>query len=161
MGRAAHLCVLLGPFRLTARRRPPENARVRRLLAPAAILAVTIGLGLSAPVAGGAPPPLAQKLGRALRVPHVPQARTAAVAVDLAGGAMVYSLHPSLALAPASNEKLAISYAALATLGPAFRIETQVLGVGGLSGSTWTGSVTLRGAGDPTLSTRDLEALAT
>jgi D-alanyl-D-alanine carboxypeptidase/D-alanyl-D-alanine-endopeptidase (penicillin-binding protein 4) len=128
-----------------------------RLLAP--LLAI---LALAPAPAASAPPAttLAEQLGRALRVPHVSQARSAALAVDLASGATLYSQHATLALAPASNEKLAVAYAALATLGPAFRIETQVLGVGEQDGATWRGSITLRGAGDPTLSTGDLRALA-
>jgi D-alanyl-D-alanine carboxypeptidase/D-alanyl-D-alanine-endopeptidase (penicillin-binding protein 4) len=130
---------------------------VRRLLAPLlAIVALAPAPAASAPPAST----VAGQLARALRVPHVSQARSAALAVDLASGATLYSQHATLALAPASNEKLAVTYAALAMLGPAFRIETQVLGVGEQDGATWRGSITLRGAGDPTLSTGDLLALA-
>src|SRR5256714_9143046 len=148
---------LARPIPLDDDRRCPKNAAVRSLLAP--LLAI---LALAPAPAASAPPAttVAEQLGRALLVPHVSQARSAALAIDLASGTTLYSQHSALALAPASNEKLAVAYAALATLGPAFRIETQVLGVGEQDGTTWRGSITLRGAGDPTLSTGDLRALA-
>ena len=67
---------------------------------------------------------------------------------------------PSCPLHPASNEKLATTYAALAALGPSFRIETDVLGEGTQDGTTWQGDIVLKGYGDPTLSAADLRSLA-
>jgi D-alanyl-D-alanine carboxypeptidase/D-alanyl-D-alanine-endopeptidase (penicillin-binding protein 4) len=93
-------------------------------------------------------------------VPHVAQARTAALVYDLQTGATLFSEHESLPLAPASNEKLAITYAALAELGAQFRIETDVVGRGEQDGTVWRGSLLLVGQGDPTLSSRDLALLA-
>jgi D-alanyl-D-alanine carboxypeptidase/D-alanyl-D-alanine-endopeptidase (penicillin-binding protein 4) len=103
---------------------------------------------------------LQRKLARALRVPHVAPARSGAVALDLATGTVLFAQNGGLGLAPASNEKLPLTYAALAKLGPAYRIETDVLGAGGQDGSVWTGSLILKGNGDPTLSTAGLRALA-
>jgi D-alanyl-D-alanine carboxypeptidase/D-alanyl-D-alanine-endopeptidase (penicillin-binding protein 4) len=103
---------------------------------------------------------LAKRLGVALAVPHVSKARTAALVFDLRTGTTVFSRHGSLSLAPASNEKLAITYAALVGLGPEFRIETDVVGRGEQDGTTWRGSLLLVGHGDPTLSTRELGLLA-
>ena len=103
---------------------------------------------------------LQQKLARALRVPHVAPTRSGAVALDLATGTVLFAQNGGLGLAPASNEKLPLTYAALAKLGPAYRIDTDVLGDGGQDGSVWTGSLILKGNGDPTLSTADLRALA-
>jgi D-alanyl-D-alanine carboxypeptidase/D-alanyl-D-alanine-endopeptidase (penicillin-binding protein 4) len=100
------------------------------------------------------------QLDRALRVPHVPLSSVGATAVDLATGETVYARNPSLPLLPASNEKLAVTYAALTGLGPAFRIETDVLGEGAQDGTTWAGDVVLKGYGDPTLSSAGLTALA-
>jgi D-alanyl-D-alanine carboxypeptidase/D-alanyl-D-alanine-endopeptidase (penicillin-binding protein 4) len=80
--------------------------------------------------------------------------------VDIRTGEVLFSRHPRLSLAPASTEKLTLSYALLSTLGPAYRIRTEVLGAGAASGATWQGSLTLKGYGDPTLSTGDLRALA-
>ena len=99
-------------------------------------------------------------LACAAAVPHVPVAASAAVAVDLTTGSAVFERHTGLALVPASNEKLAVTYAALAALGPDYQIETDVLGQGELVGTTWRGPLVLQGHGDPTLSHLDLRVLA-
>ena len=104
--------------------------------------------------------PLEARLARALRVPHVAPARSAALAVDLVSGTILYSQNPGRSLAPASNEKLPLTYAALTTLGPTYRIGTDVLGEGGLEGTTWNGTLVLKGNGDPTLSRAGLRSLA-
>jgi serine-type D-Ala-D-Ala carboxypeptidase/endopeptidase (penicillin-binding protein 4) len=122
-------------------------------------VAVALALVLTAP-AGAADSPLAKRLGRALVVPHISQARTSAVAIDLQTGETVFSEHDALPLVPASNEKLAVAYAALATLGPSYRIETDVVGRGQQNGAVWHGSLILVGHGDPTLSSRDMSVLA-
>jgi D-alanyl-D-alanine carboxypeptidase/D-alanyl-D-alanine-endopeptidase (penicillin-binding protein 4) len=131
----------------------------RRLVATAAAL-----VALAAPAATAAQPaqgPLLQRqLARALRVPHVAPARSGAIALDLASGEVVFSQNDTRPLAPASNEKLPLTYAALVRLGPTYRIDTDVLGDGSLEGTVWNGSLVLKGNGDPTLSTADLRALA-
>lgn len=101
---------------------------------------------------------LATKLARALRAPGV--SRSSAIAVELGTGRVVYSRNPSLPLVPASNEKLAVTYAALVSLGPVYRIETQVLGLGEQDGFEWHGDLVLKGFGDPTLSSLGLRRLA-
>ncbi len=119
---------------------------------------------LAAPAAGVAgasqQTPLQRQLARALVVPHVPTAWSAAVALDLTTGELLFTQNGSRSLAPASNEKLPVTYAALTRLGPTFRIETDVLAQGEQSGTTWRGSLVLKGNGDPTLSRTDLRALA-
>ena len=135
-------------------------AEVRRRIAlsVAALLAALA----AAPVAGAAHGqlPLDRRLAKALTVPHVNPARSAALAVDLTTGKVLYGRNQSLSLAPASNEKLALTFALLTTLGPAFRIDTEVLGEGELDGTVWNGDLVLRGYGDPSLSTADLRVLA-
>jgi D-alanyl-D-alanine carboxypeptidase/D-alanyl-D-alanine-endopeptidase (penicillin-binding protein 4) len=116
--------------------------------------------GAASAVARPEAPPLATRLARALSVPHVTTSRSAAVAVSLVDGRTVFARHQALALVPASNEKLAVAYAALALLGPSYRIETSVYGEGELSGRVWRGDLVLKGFGDPTLSRGDLRALA-
>lgn len=96
---------------------------------------------------------LAPQLERALRVPHVSLSSTAAVVVDLQTGETLYARNATLPLLPASNEKLAVTYAALTALGPAFRIETDVL-------QEDDGDLVLKGYGDPTLSSAQLRVLA-
>jgi len=96
---------------------------------------------------------LAPQLDHALRVPHVSLKATGAVAIDLTTGETLYSRNETLPLIPASNEKLTVTYAALTALGPAFRIETDVL-------QDAAGDLVLKGYGDPTLTSADLTALA-
>jgi D-alanyl-D-alanine carboxypeptidase/D-alanyl-D-alanine-endopeptidase (penicillin-binding protein 4) len=133
----------------------PKNACVRRgstlVFLAAMLLASPAGAGSSS---------LATRLAATLAVPHVSQKRTAALVVDLETGLTVFSKHETRSLAPASNEKLGVTYAALAALGPQFRIETDVLGRGEQDGSVWRGSLLLVGRGDPTLSSRGLATLA-
>jgi serine-type D-Ala-D-Ala carboxypeptidase/endopeptidase (penicillin-binding protein 4) len=121
-------------------------------------VAAALVVSLAAPATSWAS--LQSALEQALRVPHVSLASTGAVAVDLATGETVYSRNASLSLLPASNEKLAVTYAALTALGPGFRIETDVLGEGQQIGTTWQGDLVLKGYGDPTLSSADLVDLA-
>jgi D-alanyl-D-alanine carboxypeptidase/D-alanyl-D-alanine-endopeptidase (penicillin-binding protein 4) len=80
--------------------------------------------------------------------------------LDLATGTVLFQQNGDRSLAPASNEKLPLTYAALLRLGTTFRIETDVLGQGEQDGTQWTGSLVLKGNGDPTLSGADLRALA-
>jgi len=116
---------------------------------------------VAAPVsATAAPAPLPTRLERALAVPHVDPARSAALAVDLRTGDVVYERNRARALAPASTVKLAVSYAVLVRLGPAYRIQTEVLGEGTLEDATWHGDLVLKGYGDPTLNKWKLRALA-
>jgi serine-type D-Ala-D-Ala carboxypeptidase/endopeptidase (penicillin-binding protein 4) len=122
----------------------------------AAVAALAAALVLPAAAAAS----LQSSLERALHVPYVSLAATGAVAIDLTTGQTVYSRNASLPLIPASNEKLAVTYAALTALGPGFRIETDVLGEGSQTGAVWNGDLVLKGYGDPTLSTDDLTALA-
>jgi D-alanyl-D-alanine carboxypeptidase/D-alanyl-D-alanine-endopeptidase (penicillin-binding protein 4) len=129
----------------------------------AAILAVTAvaiaAAGRTEP-ASAQSPNLAAALGRALTTPDVDASLTSALAVDLASGQVVYEASSDRALAPASAEKLAVSFAALRLLGPGYRFRTEVAGGGQLDGRVWRGDLFLVGYGDPTLATADLDALA-
>jgi D-alanyl-D-alanine carboxypeptidase/D-alanyl-D-alanine-endopeptidase (penicillin-binding protein 4) len=149
MGRADYLSLLQGP--------PPQRVRLRRLL-----LAVALALSLAPCAAAGRATegPLTTRLARALAVPHIDHARSGAVAVDLATGEIVFARNPSRSLAPASTEKLALTYGLLASFGPVYRIPTRVLATGAIEGATLHGNLILKGYGDPTLSTRKLRALA-
>jgi D-alanyl-D-alanine carboxypeptidase/D-alanyl-D-alanine-endopeptidase (penicillin-binding protein 4) len=133
----------------------------RRLAALVAALVAAV-LPAAATVAQGdaAPKPLHTALRQALAGPGLAPSRTSALAVDLSTGELVFQSNPGLALAPASAEKLAVSFAALRLLGPGFRFHTEVVGEGVLDGRVWRGDLYLVGYGDPTLSRRDLKALA-
>jgi D-alanyl-D-alanine carboxypeptidase/D-alanyl-D-alanine-endopeptidase (penicillin-binding protein 4) len=103
---------------------------------------------------------LARALERALVTPGVPASRTSALAIDLASGRVVYDANAETALAPASAEKLAVSFAALRLLGTGYRFRTEVVGAGELDDGVWRGDLFLVGHGDPTLTLADLRALA-
>ena len=122
----------------------------------ACILAVAAGSSS----AHGSSPELAAALGRALAAPDVDPARTAALAVDVETGEVVFRRNTRLSLAPASAEKLAVAFAALRVLGPGFRFRTEVAATGGLVGQVWRGDLYLVGYGDPSLAPTDLDALA-
>ena len=128
---------------------------------PRRLLAVFLAAAfLVAPTRAAGETPLARQLSRALAVPHVAKSRSAALVVDLTTGKPVYTHNLSLPLIPASNQKLAVTYACLLALGPGFRFGTDVLGEGELNGAFWQGDIVLKGYGDPTLSTLDLLKLA-
>ena len=135
-----------------------NNGTMRRGLA-ALFAAALAGFALVTGATGAASTaPLAQRLARSLLVPHV--AATSALAFDLTTGTSVFSQNETRPLEPASNEKLAVTYAALTDFGADFQIETDVLAQGQLVGTTWHGSLVLQGHGDPTLNDAGLGSLA-
>ena len=131
----------------------------RRLLATLVAL-IAFAAPAASPAGRTQDSQLQRRLARALHVPHVAPARSAAVALDLATGAVLFEQNSGRPLAPASNEKLPLTYAALTQLGPTYRIETDVVGEGQQDGTQWTGTLVLKGGGDPTLSRADLRVLA-
>jgi serine-type D-Ala-D-Ala carboxypeptidase/endopeptidase (penicillin-binding protein 4) len=159
MGRSAYFCSPAGPFSVDGRGFHSNNGAMLRRLLAASLLA----FALASPAASAQPmaeKSLAHKLARALSVPHLDGTRSSALALDLLTGRIVYRRNQRLPLAHASNEKLAITYAALVTFGPTYRIPTDVLGEGYLDGKVWRGDLVLQGHGDPTLSTFALRRLA-
>jgi serine-type D-Ala-D-Ala carboxypeptidase/endopeptidase (penicillin-binding protein 4) len=151
MGRTAYLC--LGPDDW-------DNDSVRRLLVLVALCIAALAAAVPAGTRSTPATALQARLARALASPHLAGATSAAIAVDLTSGKVVFERNPTLALVPASNEKLAVTYAALAAFGPWFRIPTEVLGHGELRAGVWHGDLVLKGYGDPTLTIRDVRALA-
>jgi D-alanyl-D-alanine carboxypeptidase/D-alanyl-D-alanine-endopeptidase (penicillin-binding protein 4) len=136
-----------------------ERSRVVKRISRAAL--VGVATLLLAGVCGAlAATPLDDRLDRALDVRGVSPRATGAVVVDLADGRLVYGRRANLALRPASVQKLVVAAAALAELGPRFRIETQVLGEGTPDGPAWNGDLVLKGYGDPTLTALELDDLA-
>ncbi len=127
---------------------------MRRLALVALLLVVPVGLAAAS--AGS----LQSRLARTLAISGVLPARSTAMVVSLPSGRVVFARNPDLPLEPASNEKLAVTYAALLNLGPSYHFPTEVLGEGHRSGSTWEGRLVLKGFGDPTLSSADLGRLA-
>jgi D-alanyl-D-alanine carboxypeptidase/D-alanyl-D-alanine-endopeptidase (penicillin-binding protein 4) len=129
--------------------------------APAALAAAPAALAVPpAALAGGggslSPPGGASSAaGRALVRSLAAGMRQAGVysgadVVDLTTGTTLYSQHPTIPRLPASVEKLYTTTTALALYGPSARLTTSLLGTGRTRGSTYTGTLYLRGGGDPT-----------
>jgi serine-type D-Ala-D-Ala carboxypeptidase/endopeptidase (penicillin-binding protein 4) len=149
------------PLALAAARRDSLHSAVMSLARMTALvvgLAAALAAAASTTQAGS--PELATALRSALAAPDIDSRRTAALAVDLQTSNVVFSENATLALRPASAEKLAVSFAALRLLGPGFRFRTEVVGSGELDGKTWDGDLALVGFGDPTLAPKDIAALA-
>jgi D-alanyl-D-alanine carboxypeptidase/D-alanyl-D-alanine-endopeptidase (penicillin-binding protein 4) len=132
----------------------------RRLTLP--LLAVcSLGALTLAASATAVQRPLSTRLAHALAVPGNSAARSGAVAIDLTTGQTLFARNPDRSLAPASNEKLPVTLAALRDLGNSYRFRTAVLAHGHQVGTTWVGNIYLKGFGDPTLTSLGLDRLAT
>jgi serine-type D-Ala-D-Ala carboxypeptidase/endopeptidase (penicillin-binding protein 4) len=103
---------------------------------------------------------LSTRLANALAVPGNAWSTSAALAVDLQSGGVVFERNADLSLEPASNEKLPITFAAMHELGLSYRFRTEVFGRGSQEGSVWHGDLFLKGYGDPTLTSARLGRLA-
>ena len=123
----------------------------------AALLAAAILAAIATPAPRGGIEP---KLTEALQSPSLSLRRTAALAIDLETGDVVFAHNESVPVPPASNEKIPVAWAALARLGPQYRFHTEVYGVGSRKGLAWDGDLVLKGFGDPTLSSADIGLLA-
>jgi serine-type D-Ala-D-Ala carboxypeptidase/endopeptidase (penicillin-binding protein 4) len=77
------------------------------------------------------------------------------LAVSLESGETLVELNPGIALAPASNQKLVTSAAALDILGPTFRFPTYLLLRGPVENGVLHGDLVVFGTGDPSLGLED------
>jgi len=80
------------------------------------------------------------------------------LAVSLEHGDTLTAIGADLPLAPASNQKLFTTAAALHHLGPDYRFPTYLLTEGDVRDGVLTGSLVLYGTGDPAISDRLLDA---
>ena len=78
--------------------------------------------------------------------------------VDLNTGRTLYSKRARIGRLPASVEKLFTTSTALLTFGPGGTLTTSVLAVGAQQGQTFTGTVYVRGGGDPTFGAASFDA---
>jgi serine-type D-Ala-D-Ala carboxypeptidase/endopeptidase (penicillin-binding protein 4) len=131
----------------------------RRLAMLAAILSLALAAAPAALAGGGGsltPPgagtsPAGRTLVRALAAGmHRAGVYSGADVVDLTTGATLYSHNPFTPRLPASVQKLYTTTTALALYGPDARLTTSLLGTGSTQGATYTGTIYLRGGGDPT-----------
>ena len=80
-------------------------------------LVVLVACAAATAATAAGPAALEPKLTKALTAPSLSLGRTAALAVDLSTGTVVFAHNESLPVAPASNEKIPVSWAALTRLG--------------------------------------------
>ena len=93
------------------------------------------------------PPEVVQALTRA----QVPTSSLGVVIEEAQTGRRLLAWNADMPLNPASLAKLVTTYAALDTLGPAWRWRTPVWLLGEVSDGVLDGSLVIRGSGDPTL----------
>ncbi|MFG1882817.1 D-alanyl-D-alanine carboxypeptidase [Micromonospora sp. NPDC049102] len=87
-------------------------------------------------------------------------AQTSVVVVDTSTGETLYDRNGDRRLIPASNTKLLTSTAALGLLGSGHHFSTDVQATGARRAGLLSGSLYLRGGGDPTMLAADYDALA-
>jgi D-alanyl-D-alanine carboxypeptidase/D-alanyl-D-alanine-endopeptidase (penicillin-binding protein 4) len=125
---------------------------VLTLALTAAATALAAGSGsLTPPGGAGETGPgqhvLVKSLARGMRQAGV---YSGADVVDLTTGTTLYSHRASARRLPASVQKLYTTTTALSLYGAGAQLTTSVLGVGSMNNGTFTGTLYLRGGGDPT-----------
>ncbi|HSO97744.1 MAG TPA: D-alanyl-D-alanine carboxypeptidase [Solirubrobacteraceae bacterium] len=79
---------------------------------------------------------------------------------DLSTGRTLYSRKPDIRRLPASVEKIYTTSTSLARMGADGTLTTRILGVGQVSGGVWSGTLYLRGGGDPTFGSASYDRYA-
>ncbi len=97
--------------------------------------------------------PLADRVAHITNEPGVMRAHWG-VSVTKMDGTPVFGLNDAQLFQPASNAKLFTTATAMALLPVDEHLKTQVIGVGTYNGSTFTGDLVLKGAGDANFSGR-------
>jgi D-alanyl-D-alanine carboxypeptidase/D-alanyl-D-alanine-endopeptidase (penicillin-binding protein 4) len=125
-------------------------------LHPLLLLLAVVGLGGCATFSGQGGPALEDEIRAIIGEPPLDQVHWGILIVDPDQGRTLFSLEAHKKFVPASNMKVLSTATALSLLGPDFRFETEIWGVGDLNGSTGElkGDLVVRPVGDPTLSER-------
>ena len=116
----------------------------RRVIILSALLALTAALRLSAYTAQEA-------VDRFVSHSSLRYASVGVQVIDLDSAKSIASYRPEQANITASTMKTVVSSAALGLLGPHFRFETPVYLDGEVKDGCFTGTIVIRGLGDPTL----------
>ena len=117
------------------------------------LLGLLPNLSAAQAVSGGttAPATLAARIDGFLDQPRFASAQWGIAVVSLDNGRLLYSHRADQLMLPASTTKLFTTALALSTLGPDYRIPTQVLAKGDIKAGKLDGPLVLYGMGDPTL----------
>jgi len=100
-------------------------------------------------------------IDRLLQNPALAHSITAVLVVSLQDGRVLYERDADVMLIPASNQKLLTAAAALHQLGADFRFTTRLWMTGQIDKQgVLHGDLVLEGRGDPTISLKDIEAMA-
>jgi len=148
-------------------------------LTAAALLSAVLGFGASSPTSARTLPPLVapsstgapwsdaeraalkvQLDGLFAKSAGIRGAHVGLYALTTRDGSLLYSRQSDDEFMPASTLKLLVGSASLARLGTGFRFHTEAFVTGTLANGTQSGSLVVRGGGDPFLRIADLEALA-
>ena len=130
------------------------------------MISFLLALGVAGALIGAAPPAVAATPSQQLGARVGAQMRAAgpysgAWVADAKSGKQLFGLRAAVTRTPASVQKLFTTSTALERMGASFRIETVVYADGALAeDGTLTGSLYLRGFGDPSLGARGLARLA-
>jgi serine-type D-Ala-D-Ala carboxypeptidase/endopeptidase (penicillin-binding protein 4) len=133
----------------------PSTVALRSLGLALSLLAVAFAAGCATfPGVGGAA--LQDQVDAIVFAHPLDQVHWGIRIVDPERGQILYSYNAHRKFVPASNMKLLSTATALALLGPEYRYETELWGVGRLeeSGGALEGDLVLRATGDPTFSER-------
>lgn len=89
-----------------------------------------------------------------------PNAHIGIEIVSLKNGQKIYERNAKHMFIPASTQKIFTTAAALATLGSDYRFETKIFHIGTAKEGVLEGDLYLKGEGDPSLTTADLQDFA-
>ena len=103
---------------------------------------------------------LTDRLNSILSDPRLDGSQYTLTVRDASSGDTLYGVDTRRRMLPASNAKIFTSAAAMDVLGADYRFKTALYTSGHLDGHTLTGSVYLKGYGDPTATMADYDKLA-
>ena len=112
----------------------------------------------SLPAPASAQPTPQKAVDELARSPEMRHAGFGVCVYDVESGRMVAAYQPDLSLIPASILKVVTTASAIIVLGPDYRYSTALEYDGPISGGKLNGNLILRGSGDPTLGSDQLDA---
>jgi len=118
---------------------------------------VALGATKSATAARSPQAALASSLNSTIR--HA-RGRSGAYVLDLDTGQSLFSYLPDVGRLPASVEKLYTTSTALLDFGANTTLTTSIYGIGILNDGHWTGTLYLKGGGDPTFGSASFDHFA-